>query len=124
VTSPATILTASPWTSAGFTVSVTNNTDVKFQFSNETTPPTNVFAYFYNANTDKYVLTTFGTGNLGYGISTVLGSTFASNQSINTFFTGFGSFQIQLDLTPTNLGGSRKTSPPTVNINCYVVFQF
>ena len=123
VISPATILTASPYASSGFTVTVTSNTDNKFQFANETAPPTNIAVYQYNANTDKYVFSTFGTGNLGYAISTALGSTVVSNQSVNTFFSGFGSFQIQLDLTPSNLGGSKKLAPQ-VFINCVVVFQF
>ena len=123
VISPATILTVSPWSSTGFTVTVTSNTDVKFQFSNETTPPRNIVGYFYNANDDKYYISTFGLGSNGYAKSTVLSSTISSNQASNNFFTSFSSFQIQLDMSSANYGGAKKNVPP-VFIHAYIVFTF
>jgi hypothetical protein len=123
VISPATILTVSPWSSTGFTVTVTSNTDVKFQFSNEATPPRNIVGYFYNANDDKYYISTFGLGSNGYAKSTVLSSTVSSNQASNNFFTSFSSFQIQLDMSPANYGGAKKNVPP-VFIHAYIVFTF
>lgn len=118
------VLTGSPWTSSGLTVTLSgSNLDVKFQFSNELTPPRSIIGYFYNANDDKYFLTTFGLGSNGYAKSTVLSSTVSSNQASNTFFTGFGSFQIQLDVTPTNYGGAKKNVPP-VFVHSYIVFLF
>jgi hypothetical protein len=122
--SPApTILSVSPWTSAGLTVTVTSNTDVKFQFSNETTPPKNILGYFYNANTDKYIVTNWGLGSVGYSISTLLSSSISSSIATNSFFSSFSSYQIQLDVTPSNFGGAKKNAPP-VFIHAYVVFQF
>jgi hypothetical protein len=123
VISPAEILTVSPWSSTGFTVTVTSNTDVKFQFSNEATPPRNIVGYFYNANDDKYYISTFGLGSNGYAKSTVLSSTISSNQASNNFFTSFSSFQIQLDMSSANYGGAKKNVPP-VFIHAYIVFTF
>jgi hypothetical protein len=123
VISPAIILSASPWSSTGFTVTVTSNIDVKFQFSNETTPPRSIIGYFYNANDDKYYITTLGLGSNGYAKSTALSSTIASNQASNNFFTNFGTFEIQLDMSPANYGGAKKNVPP-VFIHAYIVFTF
>jgi len=43
----------------------------------------------------------------------------------NIFFTSFGSFELQFDVSLPNVGGSKKTTPPTfANGHGYLVFGF
>ena len=120
----STILTASPWTSSGLTVTVTSNTDVKFEFANESVPPTSVISYFWSGNADVYNVNVWGTGNQTYAIkSTALSSTFVSSEAFNNFFTSFGSFELQFDVSPGNFGGAKRVLG-NINTHAYLVFGF
>ena len=94
-----------------------------FEFS-ETGPPISIQAYFYNANTDKYVVSTFGLGNNGYSLGQGFTSSVSSNQATNNFFTSFSTdSEIKLDLTSNNYGGEKRLAPP-LYIHAYIVFTF
>ena len=103
------------------TINATN--DVVFDFPSETAPPTQVTAYYYNANTDKYSVSTFGLGSNGYEVGQGFTSTITSNQATNNFFTSFSSNELKFDLTPSNYGGVKK-GLPAIFIHCYLVFSF
>jgi hypothetical protein len=120
------VLTASPWTSSGLTVTINSNTDVRFRFANETAPPTSITGYFWKGELDKYVVHNYGQGTQGYAIlSTALGSTVSGGIATNSFFTSFGSFELQFDVSLPNIGGSRKTTPPEfANAHGYFIFGF
>ena len=120
----STQLTSSPWSSNSVTVTINSVTDVVFDFPSESAPPIAVNAYFYNANTDKYVLSTLGLGNNSYANGQGFTSTIAANQASNNFFSSFSTdSEIKLDLTANNYGGSKKNLPP-VFVHCYLVFTF
>ena len=116
-------ITTSPYSSNTVTVALNAVNDVTFQFGSESQPPLSVTGYFYNANTDKYAVSTFGLGSNGYEISSALSSTISSNQATNTFFSSFSSDNLKFDLTPANYGGAKKNLPP-VFIHVYMVFTF
>ena len=120
----STQLTSSPWSSNSITVTINSVTDVVFDFPSESAPPIAVNAYFYNANTDKYVLSTLGLGNNSYANGQGFTSTIAANQASNNFFSSFSTdSEIKLNLTANNYGGSKKNLPP-VFVHCYLVFTF
>ena len=110
------------------TVTISSNTDVKFEFANESVPPTSVTGYFWKGNDDKYVIHNYAQGTQTYAIlSTTLGSTVSSNVASNNFFTSFGSFELQFDVSLNNVGGSKRSipAPPGLaNAHGYLVFGF
>lgn len=118
-----TILTGQDWLSSGFSVNVSSNMDVRFSFANETTPPKGIYGYFYNANSDTYVLSTFGLGNNAYLITGNLSSTISNSVATNNFFTSFNNYELMMNLTPSNYGGDRQPIPP-INTHSYVIFTF
>ena len=128
VTAGSTILSGGQWTSAGLVVDSYNGPPTAtFNFANELTPPKNIYGYFYNANLDRYVLTTFGKGNDGLVISSVLNSNQGSPIVTNTFFSDFsagngGNNEIEIIMTLSNYGGAQKTG--FNNAHAYIIFSF
>lgn len=118
------ILNVSPWNSDGLTITVNDVDRAQFNFGNESTPPRNMVGYFYNAQTDEYVSSTFGLGSIGNITTNSLGSTIVSSKATNTFFSDFSSNYLEFDLTPSNYGGTRIATVPIVNTHCYIVFNF
>ena len=98
--------------------------NVDFDFPNELYPPTNIVGYFYNANDDSYVVSTFGLGNNGYSIGYGFDSTKdTSNQAQNDFFGAFNNYFININMNPSNYGASKQNLPP-IFVHAYLYFTF
>lgn len=123
-----TVLNNGNYTGTG--VSVTTGGSSKpiatFNFSNESTPPSNIYGYFYNAIEDRYKISTFGLGSVDY----IKTSPLDSDQSLpivtNDFFTDFSNgnsngYEIEIDMTASGYGGQKS---PSNRIHAYVVFTF
>ncbi len=119
----ATQITSGSYSSNTVNTALNATNNVVFDFPSEDHPPVSVTGYFYNANTDKYVASTFGLGSSGYEIGQGFTSTIASNQAGNDFFGNFSSSEMKFDLTPGNYGGAKKNLPP-VFIHCVLIFTF
>jgi len=105
-------------------VYVAGSNNVDFNFPNELFPPTNIVGYFYNANNDSYVISTFGLGNNGYSIGNGFGSTKdTSNQAQNDFFGAFKDYYISIQMNPSNYGASKQNLPP-IYVHAYLYFTF
>ena len=119
-------VTTSPFTSTAGYRQINNSStpSVEFRFPSESIPPYQIIGYFYNANTDKYVISTFGLGNNSYVIGQGFTSTVAGSVATNDFFTNFSnSYGIELNLNPGNFGGSKKNLPP-VFVHANIMFVF
>ena len=119
----ATQITSGSYSSNTVNTALNATNNVVFDFPSEDHPPVSVTGYFYNANTDKYVASTFGLGSSGYEIGQGFTSTISSNQANNDFFGNFSSSEMKFDLTPGNYGGAKKNLPP-VFIHCVLIFTF
>ena len=84
-----------------------------------------MLGYFYNANSDNYIVSTFGLGNNAYIKGKGFTSTVSSNEASNDFFTAFNTsgYNIEMNLAPGNYGGAKKNLPP-VFVHAYIVFTF
>mgnify|MGYP001215378837 CR=1 FL=1 len=105
-------------------VYVAGNDQVDFNFPNELFPPTNIIGYFYNANSDKYTISTFGLGNNAYVLGYWFESTKdTSNQAQNDFFGAFKDYYVGINMNPGNYGGVKKNLPP-IYVHAYLYFTF
>ena len=105
-------------------VYVAGSNQVDFNFPNELYPPTNIVGYFYNANSDRYVVSTFGLGNNGYSIGYGFDSTKdTSNQAQNDFFGAFKDYYVGINMNPGNYGASKQNLPP-IFVHAYLYFTF
>ena len=78
--------------------------------------------YFFNIS---LFIHSFGLGNNSYALGQGFTSTINSSEATNDFFGTFNSpgFGIELNLNPSNFGGSKKNLPP-VFVHAYLMFVF
>jgi len=123
-----TILSNGNYIETGISVSTGNSPKpiASFNFDNEQTPPSNIYGYFYNANEDRYKISTFGLGSVDY----IRTSPLSSDQTLpivtNEFFSDFsngnsGNHEIEIDMTASGYGGQKNVSN---RIHAYVIFTF
>lgn len=125
IPNPITVLSGN-WTSTG--ISVTTDNDPRptaiFSFTNEQTPPKNIYGYFYNAIGDRYKLSTFGVGSIDYIKTSILNSNKTSHIVSNDFFSNFSNnHKIEIDMTASGYGAQRNPNTNN-NAHAYVIFTF
>jgi hypothetical protein len=130
-------ITTSPYTSNAATVgtipSSAGDNKISFTFSNETEPPTSIFAYGYNATNNYYVWTSIDTQYRGNSALNQVTGTTQSTTSINFLFsysdtdliTNFDglSYTIELDQTPFFVENDT-SGTPTILGHIYLFFIF
>ena len=129
-------ITSSPYTSTSASVGTipgaNDDNKIPVTFANESTPPSSIHVYAYNANTDLYVWTQIDTAsgsnnpnNTVVGLTESTTSASGSNLYSDTdLITSFGSAVYNIELDSTRLGASNAGLGTITYGHYYIFFTF